>query len=146
MIGRILEFSGVVLIDRKDTAKAIEAMTPLVETMRIEGKSICMSPEGTRSITPKLAPFKKGAFHLAMQAGVPIVPIVIHNSGDVMPKGDLFYRPATVEVDVLPPVDTSQWSVETIDEHVETVRDMFLKTLGQDRSGHIVKPLKVVKK
>lgn len=146
LIGRILEFSGVVLIDRKDTAKAIEAMTPLVETMRIEGKSICMSPEGTRSITPKLAPFKKGAFHLAMQAGVPIVPIVIHNSGDVMPKGDLFYRPATVEVDVLPPVDTSQWSVETIDEHVETVRDMFLKTLGQDRSGHIVKPLKVVKK
>jgi putative phosphoserine phosphatase/1-acylglycerol-3-phosphate O-acyltransferase len=105
-----------------------------------------MSPEGTRSITPKLAPFKKGAFHLAMQAGVPIVPIVIRNSSDIMPKGDLFYRPATVEVEILPPVDTSNWSVETIDKHVEMVRDMFLTTLGQNRDGQLVTPLKVVKK
>src|SRR5210317_1142495 len=138
LIGRMLEFSGVVLIDRKDTAKAIEAMTPLVETMRIEGKSICMSPEGTRSITPKLAPFKKGAFHLAMQAGVPIVPIVIQNSSDIMPKGEVIYRPATIKVEVLPPVSTDDWSVETIEEHVNDVRDMYLRTLGQDRSGDTV--------
>ncbi len=140
LIGRILEFSGVVLIDRKDSEQAIAAMGSLVDAMRIEGKSVCMSPEGTRSITPKLAPFKKGAFHLAMQAEVPIVPIVIHNSGDVMPKGSAIYHPATVEVDVLPPVDTSDWRAETIDTHVEKVRDMFLNTLGQDRGGHIVRP------
>ena len=126
-------------------AAAIAAMGALVDTMRIEGKSICMSPEGTRSFTPKLAPFKKGAFHLAMQAGVPVVPIVIQNSSDIMPKGDMIYRPATVEVEVLPPVDTSTWSAETIDEHVASVRNMYLETLGQDQSGHIVKPLKVVK-
>jgi putative phosphoserine phosphatase/1-acylglycerol-3-phosphate O-acyltransferase len=146
LIGRVLEFSGVVLIDRRDSEKAIEKMSSLVDAMRIEGKSVCMSPEGTRSITPKLAPFKKGAFHLAMQAGVPIVPIVIRNSSDIMPKGGLFYRPATVEVEILPPVDTSNWSVETIGEHVEMVRDMYLTTLGQDRDGHLVTPLKVVKK
>lgn len=145
LIGRVLEFAGVVLVDRKDTAQAIAAMGALVDTMRIEGKSICMSPEGTRSFTPKLAPFKKGAFHLAMQAGVPVVPIVIQNSSDIMPKGDMIYRPATVEVEVLPPVDTSTWSAETIDEHVASVRNMYLETLGQDQSGHIVKPLKVVK-
>ena len=146
LIGRMLELSGVVLIDRQDTAKAIEIMTGLVDTMRIEGKSVCMSPEGTRSITPKLAPFKKGAFHLAMQAGVPIVPIVIQNSSDIMPKGDMIYRPATIKVDVLPPVETDDWSADTIDEHVAAVRDMFLGTLGQDRSGRLVKPLKLVKK
>ena len=145
-IGRMLEFSGVVLIDRKDTEKAIETMKTLVDTMRIEGKSVCMSPEGTRSVTPKLAAFKKGAFHLAMQAGVPVVPIVIQNSSDIMPKGDMIYRPATVRVEVLPPVETNSWSVDTIDEHVNSVRDMFLRALGQDRSGHIVAPLKVVKK
>ncbi|MCG8370130.1 MAG: HAD-IB family hydrolase [Proteobacteria bacterium] len=133
LIGRILEFSGVVLIDRKDHDRAVETVSALVDTMRIEGKSVCMSPEGTRSITPKLAPFKKGAFHLAAQAGVPIVPIVIQNSGDVMPKGDSIYRPATVEVRVLPPVDTSGWSADTIDGHVETVRNMYLKALDQDR-------------
>ena len=146
LIGRVLEFSGVVLVDRKDTQRAIETMGSLVDTMRIEGKSVCMSPEGTRSITPKLAPFKKGAFHLAIQAGVPIVPIVIQNSSDIMPKGEMIYRPATVEVEVLPPVDTSGWSVETIDEHVASVRNMYLEALDQDQSADTVKPLRVVKK
>ena len=146
LIGRVLEFSGVVLIDRKDTEKAVETMGTLVDTMRIEGKSVCMSPEGTRSITPKLAPFKKGAFHLAIQAGVPVVPIVIQNSSDIMPKGEMIYRPATVEVEVLPPVDTSAWSADTIDEHVASVRNMYLEALGQDPSADTVKPLRVVRK
>lgn len=141
LIGRVLEFCGVVLIDRQNSARAIEAMSPLVDAMRVEGKSVCLSPEGTRSISPKLAPFKKGAFHLAMQAGVPMVPIVIHNSVDVNPKGDMFYRPATVNVEVLPPLDTSTWNVDTIDEHVAHVRALFLRTLGQDKDGHVVRQI-----
>ena len=104
------------------------------------GFSIAIAPEGTRSPTTRLGDFRKGAFHIAMQAGVPIVPIVIRNSGDVMPKGSAIYHPATVEVDVLPPVDTSEWRVENIDSHIEQVRDMFLDALGQDRGGHLVRP------
>lgn len=134
VIGRVLEASGVVLIDRSNTTAAIESMAPLVDAMRVEGKSVCLSPEGTRAVTPKLAEFKKGAFHLAMQAGVPIVPVVIHNSGDVQPKGDMLYHPGTVNVDVLPPVDTRDWSVETIDEHVAEVRQLYLRALGQDKT------------
>ena len=99
--------------------------------MRVEGRSVCLSPEGTRAISPRLAEFKKGAFHLAMQAGVPMVPIVIHNSGDVQPKGDILYHPGTVEVEVLPPVDTSGWSAETINKHVADVRNMYLEALDQ---------------
>ena len=132
VIGRVMEAAGVVLIDRRDTASAIEAMSPLVDAMRVEGKSVCLSPEGTRALTPHLASFKKGAFHLAMQAGVPIVPIVIQNSSDVQPKGDMIYHPGTVEVEVLPPVDTSKWSADKIDEHVADVRAMYLRTLEQD--------------
>ena len=79
-----------------------------------------------------MAPFKKGAFHLAIQAGVPIVPIVIHNALDVAPKGDFAFRAATVMVDVLPPVDTRVWRRETIDQHVAEVRGMYLKALGQE--------------
>ncbi len=139
IIGLIMEAAGVVLIDRKNTASAIEAMTPLVDAMRVEGKSVCLSPEGTRALTTKLAPFKKGAFHLAMQAGVPIVPIVIHNSSDVQPKGDLLYHPGTVQVEVLPPVDTSNWSEETIDKHVADVRNSFLEVLEQQESPNVVK-------
>jgi len=131
VIGKVLELGGVVMIDRKNAASAIEAMRPLVDAMRNEGRSVALAPEGTRSVSPLLGPFKKGAFHLAIQAGVPIVPIVIHNAGDVAPKGDFVFRPATVEVDVLPPVDTSDWSPATVDEHVREVRNLFLRTLGQ---------------
>jgi len=132
VVGKVLEACGVVLIDRKNTESAIEQMMPLVDAMRVEGKSVAMSPEGTRSATPTLASFKKGAFHLAMQAGVPVVPVVIHNSGDVQPKGDMLYHPGTVNVEVLPPVETDDWTVETIDEHVAMVRGMYLEALGQN--------------
>jgi len=133
IIGKTLELAGTVFIDRENASSAIEAMRPLVDAMRNGGKSVVIAPEGTRTVSPRLAPFKKGAFHLAIQAGVPIVPIVIHNSGDVAPKGDFVFRPATVEVDVLPPVDTSSWSAETIEQHVDSVRRLFQLTLGQEQ-------------
>lgn len=142
IIGKIFEYGGVVMIDRKNATSAIEAMAPLVEVMRKENKSVCLAPEGTRSVSKKLGPFKKGAFHLAMQAGVPMVPIVIHNALDSAPKGEFVFRPATVEVEVLPPIDTSSWTPKTVDEHVRDVRNMFLKALGQhedtaDASGEV---------
>ena len=131
ILGKVLELGGIVYIDRNNTSSAIEAMAPLVDAMRNEGKSVVLAPEGTRSISPKLSPFKKGAFHLAMQAGVPIVPIVIHNAGDVAPKGDFVFRPATVEVEVLKPIDTTGWSVDDLDSHISDVRNQFLRVLGQ---------------
>ncbi len=132
LIGQLLEFAGVVFIDRQNSASAIEAMTPLVDAMRFEGKSVVIAPEGTRTISPRLGPFKKGAFHLAMQAGVPVVPIVIHNAIDVAPKGEFVFRSATVDVNVLPPIDTSDWQAKTIDKHVADVRRQFLRVLKQD--------------
>ncbi len=62
---------------------------------------------------------------------MPIVPIVIHNATDVAPKNEFVMRPATVRVTVLPPVDTSEWQVKTLNTHVRDVRNMFLRTLGQ---------------
>ena len=131
IIGKLMEWAGTVFVDRADGKSAIKAMEPLIDAIKVEGKSICISPEGTRSLTPKLEPFKKGAFHLAMQAGVSIVPVVIHNATDVAPKNEFVMRPATVRVTVLPPVDASGWSARTMNNHVRDVRNMFLRTLGQ---------------
>ena len=131
ILGKVLELGGVVFIDRADASSAIHAMAPLVDAMKKDGKSVILAPEGTRTVSPTLAPFKKGAFHLAMQAGVPMVPIVIHNAGDVAPKGDFVFRSTTVQVDVLPPVDTSAWRIETLEDHVREVRNMFARALGQ---------------
>ena len=133
VLGRVMEYSGIVLIDRQNSASAIDALNALVDTMRVEGKSVCLSPEGTRASTPRLAKFKKGAFHLAIKAGAPIVPIVIHNSSDVQPKGDMICHPGTVDVDVLPPIDTSQWSATSIDTHVAEVRNLYLQVLDQKK-------------
>ncbi|MEM7360205.1 MAG: HAD-IB family hydrolase [Pseudomonadota bacterium] len=131
ILGQIMKFGGTVLIDRENTASAKEAMKPLVDVMRLEGRSVCIAPEGTRSTSTNMGRFKKGAFHLALQAQVPIVPIVIHNAIDVAPRGQFVMRPATVKITVLPPIDTSSWTVETIDQHVDAVRDMFLVELDQ---------------
>ena len=133
ILGRVMESAGIVLIDRNDTASAVESLMSLVDTMRVEGKSVCLSPEGTRASTPRLGEFKKGAFHLAIQAGVPIVPIVIHNSNDIQPKGDIIFHPGTVDVEVLLPIDTSEWSASTIDAHVRDVRNLYLQALDQKK-------------
>jgi putative phosphoserine phosphatase/1-acylglycerol-3-phosphate O-acyltransferase len=131
ILGPLFTAAGVVFIDRADTAAAIEALEPAVQALR-QGRSIAIAPEGTRSPTPRLLPFKKGAFHMAMQAGVPIVPVVFRNVLDAFPKDARIVRPATIEATVLPPIDTSEWTVETLDEEVRRVRDRYLEILHQD--------------
>ncbi|MGB5581737.1 MAG: 1-acylglycerol-3-phosphate O-acyltransferase, partial [Woeseia sp.] len=132
LVGPVFRVADTVFIDRRNHDKAIEALRPVVESLR-SGMSLAIAPEGTRSNSDRLGPFKKGPFHIAMQAGVPIVPIVIHNASDVLPKGGFFVRPSKVHVDVLPPVATDNWTPATVDEHVAEVRDMFLRALGQGR-------------
>ena len=130
VLGSIFAAGGVVFIDRADRTKALEQMAPAVAKLRDEGISLALAPEGTRSVSPRLGPFKKGAFHIAMQAGVPIVPVVLRNTGEVMWRGAQLLHPGTVEVCVLPPVDTSDWQPEDVDVHAEAVRDMFEHTLA----------------
>ncbi len=63
------------------------------------------------------------------------MPIVIHNAIDVAPKGEFVFRSATVDVEVLPPIDTSDWQVKTIDKHVAEVRNLFLQVLKQEQKS-----------
>lgn len=88
-----------------------------------------IAPEGTRSLTPRLGAFKKGAFHVAMAAGVPIVPIVLVNALDALPKHGLVIRPATIEVVVHPPIATAGWTAAGLEQHVADVRALFVETL-----------------
>jgi len=129
VFGPVFAFAGVVFIDRTDRNKAIEALRPAVEALS-QGRSIAIAPEGTRSRTGQLGPFKKGAFHIAMQAGVPIVPIVFRNALDVLPRGAVVMRPATVETVVLPPIDTHGWTRAGLDAEIEAIRRRYLEVLG----------------
>jgi putative phosphoserine phosphatase/1-acylglycerol-3-phosphate O-acyltransferase len=131
LLGSLAEQGGLVFVDRARTHDAVRAMQPLVDAVRRDGKSVCIAPEGTRSATGRLGPFKKGAFHLAIQARVPMVPIVIHDSRVVQPKGELAMRPARVHVDVLEPIDTSRWRTATLERHVAAVRRRFAECLAR---------------
>ena len=130
LFGPVFALAGTVFIDRSDRRKAIEALRPAIAALR-DGTSLVIAPEGTRSVTPRLGAFKKGAFHIAMEAGVPIVPIVFRNALDALPKHALVIRPATVEVVVHPPISTEGWTAETLDRHVADVRERFIETLEE---------------
>jgi HAD superfamily hydrolase (TIGR01490 family) len=128
--GQIFRLADVAFVDRGagSAAKAKETLAPAVERLR-QGLSLVIAPEGTRSATPRLGPFKKGAFHIAMQAGVPVVPIVIRNAGEVAWRTSLTVRPGTIDVVVLPQLSTKGWTTKTLDKHVAEVRQRYLDTL-----------------
>lgn len=146
IVGKIMQYAGIVLIDRENSKSAVEQMKPLVDSMLKDGLCVVIAPEGTRSTSRHLGRFKKGAFHLAMQARVPIVPIVIHNAIDVAPSTEFVIRPATVKVTVLPPVDTSDWKAASMAKHVEEVRDQFLIELDQMKHQQLVPQKRTRKK
>jgi putative phosphoserine phosphatase/1-acylglycerol-3-phosphate O-acyltransferase len=122
--------ADAVFIDRDNRAGALAALRPLVEEALLRGKSLAVAPEGTRSGTGRLGPFKKGAFRLAMAGGVPVVPIVFRNANDAWPLGTQFMRPATVDVVVHPPIPTVDWTDATLDAHITQVRELYLDTLA----------------
>lgn len=129
MFGPIGYLADVAFIDRSNNAKAREELAPVVDALK-SGRSIAIAPEGTRSPTSRLLPFKKGPFHMAMQAGVPVVPIVMRNCGEIMPAHSYIIHPGTVDVAVLPPVSTADWTKENLNEKVAEVRQMYLDTLA----------------
>ncbi len=129
VLGPAFAFAGVVFVDRFDHARALRALEPAVAALR-GGLSLAMAPEGTRSAGVRLGPFKKGAFHIALAARAPIVPLVIHNARDVLPRGAWLMTPATVRVSVLAPVETGTWTAERLDDHVEEVHRRFRAALS----------------
>ena len=115
-------------VDRGNHEQAVRALEPAIDALR-RGLSIAIAPEGTRSPTPRIGRFKKGAFHLAMAAKVPIVAIVFKNALDALPKHGIFVRPATVEAVVHKPISTEGWSLENLDEKIAAVRRLYQRTL-----------------
>ena len=128
--GPVFALAGTVFIDRFNRDKAIDALQPAVDALR-QGLSLAIAPEGTRSPTPRLGRFKKGAFHLAMAANVPIVPIVFRNALAALPKHALIVRSTVIEAVVHPPIATDTWTADNLDDKIASVRRLYLETLGQ---------------
>jgi putative phosphoserine phosphatase/1-acylglycerol-3-phosphate O-acyltransferase len=128
VLGQLFTLADVAFVDRTNTSKAISALQPAVDRLR-RGVSIAMSPEGTRSFSPRIGAFKKGGFHMARDAGVPIVPIVIRNAGEIMWRNAKVAQEGTIEVVVHEPVPTANWTKGDLDEWVPRMRQLYVDTL-----------------
>jgi putative phosphoserine phosphatase/1-acylglycerol-3-phosphate O-acyltransferase len=128
IFGPVFALAGAVFVDRFNHHKAVAALAPAVAALR-QGLPVVLAPEGTRSVTPRPGRFKKGAFHLAMTAGVPIVPIVFRNALDALPKHGLVVRATTVEVVVHPPIPTAHWTAADLDGDLAAIHRLYTDTL-----------------
>jgi lysophosphatidate acyltransferase len=127
ILGQFMTLSKTVFINRTSRSAALAAFAQAASTMHSSQQSVFIFPEGTRSYasTPTLLPFKKGAFHLAVQAQVPIIPVVVANYANVLDVQKRRFNAGVIPVSVLKPVETKGLTKEDVDALVERVqRDM----------------------
>ncbi|KAL1977484.1 hypothetical protein VTN31DRAFT_343 [Thermomyces dupontii] len=130
-LGWFMALSGTVFIDRANRETALKAFEGAAREMRAHKQSVYIFPEGTRSYSdkPDLLPFKKGAFHLAVQAGVPIVPIVVENYAHVLNIRAMRFNAGTIRVKVLPPIETKGLTAADVDQLTKDTRQLMLQTI-----------------
>ena len=105
-LGWMIWMAGFIFIDRHRSKRAVQSLAKAAQRIR-QGRSIIAFPEGTRSCTGELLPFKKGLFNVAIEAGVPIVPLVIHGGLKILPKDAWRVAPGSYRIQVGKPLDTT---------------------------------------
>ncbi len=131
LMGTVLDVGGFVAVDRRDREKALASIAEGSRSLRA-GNSFLIFPEGTRSRTGELLPFKKGGFIMAIEAQVPIVPVAVRGGRDAMRKGSAFIRPVHVSVRIGTPVPTAGLTIDDRDDLIKRVRDEVQKLLEED--------------
>ena len=130
VFGRAATACGQIFIDRRDHSSAVGSLAVAKKRLEEDRPTIIMFPEGTRSPTGELRTFKKGAFVLAIQAGVDIVPAAIIGSWDVMRKGSLLVRSGTITVRFGEPIAVGDVGLESRNDLTERVRDAVAALLA----------------
>jgi 1-acyl-sn-glycerol-3-phosphate acyltransferase len=122
LFGPAWKRAGHISIDRGNREKAIASLRRAAEVIREDGGVVVIFPEGTRSPTGELQPFKKGAFMLAIEAGIPIIPTVVVGSERITPPRAMSVRSGSFDLFYGEPVSSEGYSPETVDRLVEEVR------------------------
>jgi len=130
IFGQGMSFVNIIAIDRSNPEKAIESMQKAKELIE-KGYSVGVFAEGTRAMPGELLPFKKGAFHLALQTQAPIVPVAIKNTDWMMGKNTGTLFPGTIEMIFLPPIETKNLTTDQISELLINTRNLIAKELAK---------------
>jgi len=126
IFGAAMKNAGYIEIDRNNRERAMQSLDEAALRIR-EGKSVITFPEGTRSRDGEIKPFKQGTFHLAIKSGVPIVPISIVGSGQIMPKRSLKVTPGRVKLIIDKPIEVKGYTIENRQELIDKVRKVIMK-------------------
>jgi 1-acyl-sn-glycerol-3-phosphate acyltransferase len=121
ILGKVMVAGGFVPVERDRREASMASIEEAATSIR-EGNSFLIFPEGTRSRTSELLPFKKGGFIMAIKAQAPIVPVAVSGGREAMRKGSWFVRPVMVDVRIGDPVETAGFSLDDRDELIEVVR------------------------
>ena len=130
LLARAFRMAGFIPIDRHNNESALRSIEAGASSLR-SGHSFLIFPEGTRSKTDQLLPFKKGGFRMAIKAGAPIVPVAISGGRAAMVRGSFIIRPVTLTIRVGRPVETRAVDVEARDVLIERVRHEIATLLAQ---------------
>jgi 1-acyl-sn-glycerol-3-phosphate acyltransferase len=130
LMGTLFDIGGFVPVDRADREKAMASIRRGSDSLRA-GNSFLIFPEGTRSRTGELLPFKKGGFIMAIDAQVPIVPVAVRGGRDAMRKGSAVVRPVEVSVRIGRPIPTAGLTLQDRDVLIARVRAAVQELLDQ---------------
>jgi len=122
ILGWAMRRAGFIPIDRGNRSLAIQSLRVAADRIR-SGRSVLLFPEGTRSRDGRLKPFKRGSFHLAVQAGVPLIPVAISGTWELLPPGPWRVKPGPVTVRFLTPIDTVPYQPDRHGELLDRVRN-----------------------
>ncbi|MQL83354.1 hypothetical protein Taro_015824 [Colocasia esculenta] len=133
LFGQLYVLASHLRIDRSNPAAAIESVKEAARAIVRNNLSLIIFPEGTRSKTGRLLPFKKGFVHIATQSRLPIVPMVVTGTHLAWRKDSLRVRPAPLTVKFLPPIKTDNWESGKIAEYVEMVHTLYVNNLPKSQ-------------
>jgi 1-acyl-sn-glycerol-3-phosphate acyltransferase len=128
VFGRAMRGAGYIPIDRSDRPAAIASLRQAAEAIR-GGVSVMIFPEGTRSPDGTLKPFKKGGFVMAIEAGVPIVPVALRGTFDILPKNRLLIRPRDVTLTIGAPIATTGYGLHSKEVLMDEVGNALRRLL-----------------
>ncbi|HEX2092253.1 MAG TPA: lysophospholipid acyltransferase family protein [Longimicrobiaceae bacterium] len=134
LFGRAWKTAGHISIDRSNRQRAFESLRQAGEQIRVQRSAVIIFPEGTRSRTGRLQPFKKGAFMLAVESGVPVVPTVVVGSYDIMRPDSWRIHPQTIHVHFGEPIPVAGCDADSAEELMEQVRGVMVGILERVES------------
>jgi 1-acyl-sn-glycerol-3-phosphate acyltransferase len=133
--GRAWQASGHIAIDRSDTFRAVESLDRAGQLVREDRSSIIIFPEGTRSATGELQPFKKGAFMLALHSGIEVLPTAVQGTHGILPKDNWRMRPGRIIVRFGQPIETAAFAPDQRDELMAMTRTAMESLLAAPAPG-----------